>query len=477
MLRSFLNPVRLFIEAVGDALAYAGWVDRERARRVAELAWPRVVTGLARMSKTAADVAMVGAALGPAAIAGVGYALPYWGLAFAVGGGIAGGTISLVARSEGAGDVAGVTRAVWTSAIITGLVITPVALACSLFARPLIGLIGTGGEAIAFGAEYLRIAALAMPFGALNLIGSRALVGAGDARTPMAIRAGAAVGNVGLGVLFIFVFEWGVPGAALGTLLANVAGTAAFVWGLVAGHLPGRGPLPVQLDCEALQWDRQTASHLTEIGTPLALTNLVQSGGQFPLLAIVGLFGPDVVAAFVVALRMRDLMNTPGWGFGLASSSLVGRALGQRRDAEAVAFARDALRHAVAVYGLVAAVVFAGAAPISQLFVSDSALLPTTTALIRAACVAVVLWGIMNGALGPLRAGGDTRWPFYGRLLGLFAFALPAAYVGAMTPLGLAGLYGALLLENGVPAAVTYARYRTGPWRRISSAYQPAQGG
>jgi putative MATE family efflux protein len=466
----------MLIEAVGRALARMGWVDAGRAARVAELAWPRVVTGLARMSKTAADVAMVGAALGPAAIAGVGYALPYWGLAFAVGGGIAGGTISLVSRSTGAGDTAGVTRAVWTSAIITGLVIAPVALVCSLFAQPLIGLIGTGGDAIAFGAEYLRIAALAMPFGALNLIGSRALVGAGDARTPMAIRAGAAVGNVGLGALFIFVFDWGVTGAALGTLLANAAGTVAFAWGLSAGRLPGLGTLPVQLDLQALEWNRETASHLTEIGTPLALTNLVQSGGQFPLLAIVGLFGPDVVAAFVVALRMRDLMNTPGWGFGLASSSLVGQALGQRRDPEAVAFARDTLRHAVAVYALVAAIVFVFAGPISGLFVSDSALLPTTTALVRAACVAVVLWGVMNGALGPLRAGGDTRWPFYGRLLGLFAFALPAAYAGAVTPIGLAGLYGALLLENGVPAAVTYARYRAGQWRRIGRAYQPAQG-
>ena len=499
--RRLLNPVRLLVGGIGRVLAQLGLVDRSRAQQVADLAWPRIVTGLARMSKTAADVAMVGTALGAAAIAGVGYALPYWALAFALGGGVAGGTISLVAQRRGAGDPRSTSVAVTVSALAALAVTVPLGLTCAIFARPLIELIGTGDAAITYGTEYLQIAALAMPFGALNLIGSRTLVGANDAWTPMMVRAGGAVVNVVLSAFLIFVLDLGVTGAALGTLLANAAGTVAFMWGLIAGHLPGLGRLPVQIHLEAPRWDASTARHLTEIAndpntavmagvsvlvvscpcslgiaTPLALTNVVQSGGQFPLLAIVGLLGPDVVAAFVVALRMRDLMNTPGWGFGLASSSLVGQALGRHDEDEASAYATDTLRFAVAVYGLVAATVFVGATPLSYLFVDDPSIVPTTVALIRAACVAAVLWGVMNGALGPLRAGGDTRWPFYGRLLGLFAFALPVAYAGAVGPLGLVGLYLALILENGVPAAVTYGRFRSGKWRLISRAYRPTAG-
>jgi Na+-driven multidrug efflux pump len=115
-----------------------------------------------------------------------------------------------------------------------------------------------------------------------------------------------------------------------------------------------------------------------------------------------------------------------------------------------------------------------GAHPISHLFVQDGSVAPTAAALIRAACVAVVLWGVMNGAMGPLRASGDTRWPLYGQLLGLFVFALPAAYVGAVTPLGMIGLYLALLFETGVPAAVTYARFRSERWKLVSRNYRPA---
>jgi len=91
--------------------------------------------------------------------------------------------------------------------------------------------------------------------------------------------------------------------------------------------------------------------------------------------------------------------------------------------------------------------------------------------------VSVVLWGLMNGAMGPLRASGDTRWPFYGQMLGLVVFALPAAYVGAVTSLGLVGLYAALLFETGIPAAVVYARFRSGTWKRISRTYRPEPAG
>lgn len=85
MLRFLLNPVRSSIEAVGRVLARLGLIEAGRARRVSNLAWPRIVTGLARMSKSTADVAMVGTALGASAIAGVGFAVPFWALAFMLG--------------------------------------------------------------------------------------------------------------------------------------------------------------------------------------------------------------------------------------------------------------------------------------------------------------------------------------------------------------------------------------------------------
>ena len=455
-------------------LARLGLIDQARAMRTADLAWPRILTGLARMSKSTMDVAMVGAALGASAIAGVGFATPFWALAFVFGGGIAGGTISLVSQRYGVGQHEKVGLAVKVSACLAVAVTLPLVALFWVASEQLILLIGSGAEAVAYGARYLQVVSLAMPFAALNLVGSRTLVGANDAWTPMIVRAGGAVANAVLNALLIFVFDMGVVGAALGTVLANVGVTVAFTWGLTAGRLPLIGALPVRVCWSGPHWRHDTARKLTKISTPLALTNLAQSGAQFPLLAIVSLYSPEVVAAFIIALRVRDLMNTPGWGFGLASSSLVGQSLGQGEEQEAAAYGREVLRFAVTVYVLAAAVVFVFSGSVGRLFVDDPAILPVAGSLIRATCVSVVFWGVMNGAMGPLRASGDTQWPFYGQMLGLFVFAIPTAYLGAVTSLGILGLYLALVFETGIPALVTYYRFQSEQWRAVSRAYRPA---
>ena len=462
------------MEGVGALLSRFQVIDGDRAGQISDLAWPRIVTGIARMSKATADVAMVGTALGAPAIAGVGYGVPFWTMTYMLGGGIAGGTISLVSQRFGAEQYDTISEAIYVSCAYALAVTLPLVVLFWSVPGPLIRLIGSGEAAVDYGTRYLRIASLAMPFAALNLIGSRALIGANDAWTPMLVRAGGAVANIALNAVLIFVFDLGVVGAAIGTVVGSIAGVVAFGWGFATGSFPGVGRLPIQLDGTGPFWNRETAVHLGRIASPLALRKVAQNGGQFPMLAIVGLFGPNVVAAYVVALRVRALMNTPGWGFGLASSSLVGQSLGKGAEQTADAYAHDTLRFTVSVYALAGATVFILATPVSHLFVNDPEVLSTTAALIRATCVSVVLWGVMNGALGPLRASGDTAWPFYGQLVGLFGFALPAAYLGATTGLGLWGLFLSLVLETGVPAAVIYYRFQTETWKLVSRATRSA---
>ena len=433
-----------------------------------------MVTGLARMSKATADVAMVGTALGASAIAGVGYGVPFWTMTFMIGGGIAGGTISLVSQRYGAERHDKIDVAIKVSGGLALIATLPLIVLFWTMPEPLIRLVGTGESAIRYGTQYLRVCSLAMPFSALNLICSRALIGANDSWTPMVVRAGGAAANIAINAVLIFIFDLGVLGAALGTVLGSMAGTTLFGWGLTAGHLPYLGSLPIQLHWGSAYWNGSDARHLIRISSPLALRKIAQSGAQFPMLAIIGLFGPTTVAAYVVALRVRALMNTPGWGFGLASSSLVGQALGRGQEEEADAYAEDTLRFTVTTYALVGLSVLVAARPVSSLFVTDAVAVTQTTALIRATCISVLFWGVMNGGMGPLRASGDTRWPFYGQILGLFGFALPITYLGATTNLGIWGLYSALILETSVPAAVIYYRYRSGRWTDIGRAYRSA---
>ncbi|ELY67691.1 MATE efflux family protein [Natronobacterium gregoryi SP2] len=102
--------------------------------------------------------------------------------------------------------------------------------------------------------------------------------------------------------------------------------------------------------------------------------------------------------------------------------------------------------------------------------------------------------GVATGASGALKASGDTKWPFYSQLLGMFGLAIPFAYLGAagltlpsatvpvlevtvpgvsIAPIGLLGLYLAFLAETLVPAVINYYRFWTGRWKEISRGYRP----
>jgi putative MATE family efflux protein len=466
------NPIRLAVLYIGRLLARLGLIEPERARRTTDLAWPRIVTGLARMSKEAIDVVMVGIALGTGAIAGVGFAASFWGIVFALGSGVASGTIALVSRAYGAGGTGG--QAVRSSVLLVLALTLPIALLFWSLSTELIGLLSDDPAVVALGGAYLRVLGLGVPFAGLNLIGSRTLVGTDDAWTPMVIRVGGAVVNVALNAALIFGLDLGVLGAALGTVLANVVVTATFALGLVRGRVPLIGAFPITLDPLGSYLDRETMFRVVRVGTPMIGKNLAWRLGEFPLLAIVDLFGTAVAAAFVIALRVRDLLNTPGWGFGLASSSLVGQQFGVEDEGTAEAYGREVIRFGVAVYLVSAVLVFAFAEPIALAFVDRaSPSLPIAVTLIYATCIGIVFRGLSRTSIGPLRASGDTRWPFYGQVLG-YGLAIPIAYAGATTRLGLAGLALAIVIEMLVPAMVNYYRFRTGEWKEIARAYTPS---
>jgi putative MATE family efflux protein len=490
------NPVRLGIKWIGLALARLGLIDRERAIKTTELAWPRVVTGIARMSKNAVDVAMVGVAVGTTAVAGVGFASPYWGGAFAIGGGIAGGTIALVSQRYGAEAFEELGQAVRASALLVVLLTVPLSTAFWLFPYEFIALLSDSEAAIAYGATYLKIVGLGIPFAGLNLVGSRTLVGSDDAFTAMQLRAGGALANIALNAVFIFGLGWGVAGAALGTVLSNVVVSAVFAVGLSLGRFPGVGTFPVQISPVASYAHPGMVRDIVSIGAPVGLRNLVWVTFQFPMLGILSIFGDDTVAGWVIARRIWGVMNTPGWGFGLASSSLVGQALGQNDESEAEAYGYDIIRFAVATYLVSALLVALFAQEIVVLFADDptNAAIPIARNLVYAACVGVVFQGVAGAAAGPLDASGDTRIPFVSQFLGMFCVSIPLAYLGAaglsigaislpvvgltlpavsIPALGLWGLYLAFIAETAVPAAINYWRFRSARWKKISEEYRP----
>jgi putative MATE family efflux protein len=461
---------------VATLLDRAGVIAPERLTATVDLAWPRVVTGFAIMSKQTVDLAFVGWAVGPEAVAGLAFAYAFWYIAKFVGIGLVGGTVGLVSQNYG-GDEPGraallVEQSVWLALLLS----TPIVLAYTLFAGPLVGVLGSDPASTRAGATYLAIVAPALTFEFLNLVSSRTYAGIGDTVSPMIIRAGGAAVNIAVSGVLVFGLGLGVAGVAAGTLLSTGLSVLAFSWGMFGRSygLPGLAPSPVPLSVRGPHFDGELLGQLVRVSAPIVARRVLEGLVAFPLLWIAGTFGPVVVAAFEIGRRVRAVITSFSWGFSIASSTLVGQALGANDEGEATAYGAAIIRLSLVVYLAVCVVVVALPGPIARLFVADPAEVAQAAVFIQAAAVSAVAFGLDGSATGALRGAGDTRWPFLASVAGRYAVALPVATLGLLTPLGVAGLYLALVLEAAVPGLANYWRFRTGRWKAISRAYRPA---
>ena len=192
----------------------------------------------------------------------------------------------------------GAGQAVRISVLVVTAVTLPLVALLFGFSTPLIGPVSDNAAAVTAGMDYLRIVALGVPFVALNLIGSRVFIGVGE--------------------------------------------------------------LPIYVDLGGPYLDAGVARDITSIGALVVGRSMVWTVAEFPMLAIGDAFGVHVVAAYAVARRIWGIMNTPGWGFRLASSSLVGQSLGAGEEREAEACDSSVSRHAVWV------------SPVSAVFVGSA---------------------------------------------------------------------------------------------------------
>lgn len=182
--------------------------DREMVR----LALPALGALAAEPLYLLADTAIVGH-LGTPQLAALGIAGVLLTTSFTLFNFLAYGTTAQVARLAGGGRAteagAIAAQSLWLASAIGVLLLA----AMVALAQPLVTLMGGHGETAGYAVQYLRIAAIGLPFALIALAGQGYLRGLADLRTPLRIVIAANALNVVLELLFVYGFEWGMRGS------------------------------------------------------------------------------------------------------------------------------------------------------------------------------------------------------------------------------------------------------------------------
>ncbi len=111
--------------------------------------------------------------------------------------------------------------------LIGGAVLCFIAL---LFTDPLLRFFGSPDEVLPYARTYMRVCACGFPFMVLSGGGGHLVRADGSPRFCMVINITGAVINTILDALFVFGFHWGMFGAALATILGQIAASFLVLW-------------------------------------------------------------------------------------------------------------------------------------------------------------------------------------------------------------------------------------------------------
>jgi multidrug resistance protein, MATE family len=243
-------------------------------------------------------------------------------------------------------------------------------------------------------------------------------------------------------VLFNWVFIFGNLGApALGAAGAGVASAIATGLGTVIYFALGSRHARVHGFLRAIP-DRESLGRMIRVSAPMSVQQVFFAGGMTAFFWIAGQVGTAELAASHVLVHLMLVGLLPGLGFGLASASLVGQALGRGDAADAKRWGWEVTRMAMGVVALIGLPALLFPQAVLGLFIHD----PDTLAIaawplrIVAAFIAVDAAGmvLMHSLIG----AGDTRRTMIVSIALQWLAFLPAAFLaGPVLGWGLLALW------------------------------------
>ena len=286
---------------------------------------PLMVGNLFQQFYNMADTIIVGQFVGKNALSAVGSVGPLNFMIIGTVIGLCTGFAIPIAQRFGAQDIQNlkkyVANIIYTS-IVVGVIFTCVAV---LFARPLLEVLNTPIELRDEAYSYIVVIFAGIGATMLyNLLASivRAL---GDSKTPLYFLLFSSFLNIGLDLLLIIVFQMGVRGAAVATVISQfMSGVLCFIY--VKRSFP-----ILHLTKETKALDFTFIKNLLKNGLPMALQFSITAIGSVMLQSCVNGLGADCIAAVTIGGKTQLMIVLPAETIGITMATYCGQNLGAKK--------------------------------------------------------------------------------------------------------------------------------------------------
>ncbi len=287
-------------------------------KAVATMAIPTMISMLVVVIYNMADTFFIGQTKDPLQVAAVSLATPVFMIFMALGHlfGIGGSSAISRALGERRKDRAWhISSFCCYGSLGLGVIVAAVSVLCM---EKILRLIGASANTIDFARQYLTIIAVGAPTIMFSTAFANILRGEGASRESMIGNLIGTVVNIILDPVMILGLGWGVSGAALATVIGNIAACLFYI----AYYVRGKSMLSIHL--KDFKMGDGIAVAVAAIGIPASLNNILMSFANIILnQALVG-YGDTPVAAMGVAMKSNMLVVLLQIGLCVGIQPLIG---------------------------------------------------------------------------------------------------------------------------------------------------------
>ena len=405
------------------------------------LALPAMVEEILNTLLLYVDTAMVGH-LGEKATAAVSCTTTITWLVSCVPYALSAAFLALIAKECGAGNSEATKRyagQAFSLSVITGSIMT--VICCSL-SGVIPKFMHAASDVAPDASAYFFIISLSFVFRTFNRAFGSALRAVKDTKTPMIINVCENILNLILNALFMYVLHMGVRGAALGSAISYSVFGVAMIFAARKHDILKftRHDLRIHIDC---------VRACLNIGLPAMMTSVASCFGYVLFASMVSGMGTTIFAAHSIAVTAEQMFYIPGYGLRMATSSLVGNALGEGDARKRNEVERQSIIFSVLMMAVTGAVLFIVAYPLMRMFTPVDQVASIGASMLRIVAFTEPFYGLMIVTEGIFYGVGRTKEVFVVETFSMWGIRiLLTFFVTNVWMMGLSEVWYCMIADN-----------------------------
>lgn len=385
-------------------------------QHIISFALPLLIGNLFQQLYNTVDTWVVGNYVSNSAFSAVGTVGPVTNLLIGFFSGLASGAGVVISQYYGAHKHDKVQDAVHTAIVMT-LIMAALFTAVGLAMVPLmLRLIKMPAEVIPEATTYLSIYFAGISGLMIYNMGAGILRAIGDSQRPFYFLVVCAIMNIVLDLTFVCLFEMGVEGVALATVLSQgVSAILVIITLLKTDSCIKVQPRKLKLHLDMLK-------KIIKVGIPAAIQMAITSFSNIFVQSYINFFGADCMSGWTAYAKIDQLLFLPMQSIALAGTTFVGQNLGCNQVDRAKEGVKKALLLAVgsAVILMIPILVFAE--PIVAFFNAKEEVVSYGSMFLRWLTPFYILCCFNQVYTAALRGAGNTRAPMIILLAGFVVF-------------------------------------------------------